>query len=47
MLRDTGFEVLRTEFLFIFPRAFRRLRPLERALTRFPLGAQYHVLCRK
>ncbi len=47
MLRDTGFEVLRTEFLFIFPRALRRLRPLERALTRLPLGAQYHVLCRK
>lgn len=47
LLRGCGFEVLRTDFLFIFPRALRLLRGLERRLSRWPLGAQYQVLCRK
>jgi SAM-dependent methyltransferase len=47
LLRQSGFEVLRTDFLFIFPRALRWLRSLERPLSSWPLGAQYQVLCRR
>jgi SAM-dependent methyltransferase len=47
LLRRAGFEVLRTDFLFIFPRALRALRFLERPLSSWPLGAQYQVLCRR
>ncbi len=42
-----GFEVARTTFQFIFPRVLSVLRPLEAALARFPLGAQYLVLAKK
>lgn len=42
-----GFAVLRTDFLFIFPRLFRWLRFLEPWITPLPLGAQYQILCRK
>jgi SAM-dependent methyltransferase len=47
LLDAGGFDVVRTDFLFVFPRALKRLRPLERMLARWPLGAQYQVLCRK
>jgi SAM-dependent methyltransferase len=47
MLRKGGFEVLRTDFLFIFPSLLAWLRRFEPPLARFPLGAQYQVLCRK
>jgi len=47
LLRVGGFEILRTDFRFIFPRALRGLRPLEEILYRLPIGAQYHLLCRK
>ncbi len=47
MLRTAGFEILRTDFLFIFPRFLKLLRPLEKLLSPLPLGAQYQVLCRK
>jgi len=47
LLRGAGFEILRTDHLFFFPRALRWLRPLERGLTAVPLGAQYLVLARK
>jgi len=47
LLRAGGFEVLRIDFLFIFPRWVRWLRPLERWVCRLPLGAQYQVLGRK
>jgi SAM-dependent methyltransferase len=46
LLRTAGFEVVETDFLFIFPRALRWLRPLERLVARLPLGGQYLVLCR-
>ena len=42
-----GFDVLRTDFLFLFPRVLSALRPIEASLARFPAGAQYMVLCRK
>lgn len=47
MLKRTGFQVLRTDFLFIFPHFLRWLRPLEALATRLPFGAQYQILCRK
>lgn len=46
LLRAAGFGIVETRFLFIFPRALRWLRPLERRLARLPLGGQYLVLCR-
>ena len=47
LLREGGFEIIRTDFLFFFPRCLSWLRSLERRLTRLPLGAQYQILCRK
>lgn len=47
VLTAAGFEVLQTDFLFLFPRVLSALRPLEAPLSHLPLGAQYQVLCRK
>jgi len=47
MLRAATFAVKSTDFLFIFPRALKFLRPLESRLSRLPLGAQYQVLAFK
>ena len=47
LLRAGGFEIVRTDFLFIFPRILGWLRGFERFAATLPLGAQYHVLCRK
>jgi trans-aconitate methyltransferase len=47
LLARAGFNVLRTDFLFFFPRLLAALRPLEIRLSRIPAGAQYLVLCRK
>jgi SAM-dependent methyltransferase len=47
LLRAGGFEILRTDFRFIFPHALRGLRVMEDFAYRLPLGAQYQVLCRR
>jgi SAM-dependent methyltransferase len=47
LLRGGGFEILRTDFRFIFPRALRALRKIEDFVYRIPLGTQYQILCRK
>jgi SAM-dependent methyltransferase len=47
LLRDRGFEIQGTTYLFIFPRVLRHLRAVEPRVARWPLGAQYQVLCRK
>jgi SAM-dependent methyltransferase len=47
LLRAGGFEILRTDFLFIYPKVLRWLRWTEPYCSRLPLGAQYQVLCRK
>jgi SAM-dependent methyltransferase len=47
MLREVGFEILRTDFLFIFPRSMRLFSWVEPHVARFPLGAQYQILARK
>jgi SAM-dependent methyltransferase len=47
LLRSGGFEILRRDSLFYFPKPLKWLRWIEPYLTRLPLGGQYHVLCRK
>jgi SAM-dependent methyltransferase len=42
-----GFELVRSDYLFLFPRPLRWLRPLERLARKLPIGAQYLVLARK
>jgi SAM-dependent methyltransferase len=46
-LRKSGFKILRTDFLFFFPRFLRFLRPVEAWLSNIPLGGQYQILCRR
>jgi SAM-dependent methyltransferase len=47
LVKAAGMEVVRTDFLFVFPAALKFLRGLERSLAAWPLGAQYQVLARK
>ncbi len=46
-LRGGGFQILHTDFLFLFPRGLSGLRFLEHPLAGLPLGGQYLILCRK
>ncbi len=47
LLTTSGFEVIRTDYLFFFPAILRSLRFLESFLTKIPLGGQYLILCKK
>jgi len=47
LLREAGFEILRTDYAFFFPNFARGFRPLERALHWLPMGGQYQVLARR
>jgi SAM-dependent methyltransferase len=47
LLQAGHFEILRTDFLFIFPRLLKLLRVVEPLVSRLALGAQYQVLARK
>jgi SAM-dependent methyltransferase len=47
LLKDGGFEIVRTDFLFLFPKFLSFLRFLEPPLASLPMGAQYMVLGRK
>jgi SAM-dependent methyltransferase len=47
LLTASGFKIIRTDYLFIFPRTLRWFRPVEPLLSRIPLGAQYQILCSK
>ena len=47
LLQSSGFHILRTDFLFIFPRALSLFRWVEPYLAGYPLGGQYLVLARK
>jgi SAM-dependent methyltransferase len=46
-VKAVGSVVTRTEYLMFFPPRLTFLRPSERFLRRFPLGAQYVVVARK
>ena len=47
LVLSEGFTILRTDFLFIFPRFLRLARPAEKLVSKLPLGAQYQILCQK
>jgi len=47
LLLAGGFEIFRTDCLLLFPRRLQWLCGLEARLARWPLGAQYQVLCRR
>jgi SAM-dependent methyltransferase len=47
LLRKSRFEVISTDYQFIFPRFLASLRPLEPMLAGVPFGAQYLILARK
>jgi SAM-dependent methyltransferase len=47
LLRARGFEIVRTDYLFVFPNFLKYFRPIEPLLTKLPLGGQFQVLCRK
>ena len=47
LLRNSGFEILRADFLFFFPKALRFLRSIESWFSSVPLGGQYQILCRR
>ena len=47
LLREGGFQILRTDFVFIFPHILRALRWLEPYLARLPIGGQYVVFARR
>jgi SAM-dependent methyltransferase len=44
--RRAGFRKVQVRFTGFFPGALRALRPLEPALARLPMGAQYYTLAR-
>ena len=47
LLRGGGFELLCTDYLFVFPAALSFLRPMERWMCKLPTGGQYMLLARK
>ena len=46
-LKRSGFQVIRIDFLFLFPKSLSWLRWIEPMVSRVPIGGQYQVLCRK
>jgi SAM-dependent methyltransferase len=46
-LREAGFEIVGTDYLFIFPSFLSALRFMERPLSKLPIGGQFQVLARK
>ncbi len=47
LLRKAGFEIVLTDFLFVFPGMLRWLRWIEPMVCKLPAGGQYLVLARK
>jgi SAM-dependent methyltransferase len=47
LVRETGFDIVQVDFLFVFPKFLSMFRRVEPFLSRLPFGAQYQVLCRK
>jgi hypothetical protein len=46
LLQSGGFQIMRQEFHFYFPRCLSAFRIFERALKRLPFGAQYLILAK-
>jgi hypothetical protein len=47
LVQEQGFNVLRRDFLFFYPRLLKALRFTEPWMTALPMGAQYLVLCQR
>jgi|UniRef100_UPI00378404F1 SAM-dependent methyltransferase len=47
LLVGEGFDVVCTDYMFIFPAKLKNLRPLESMLCKLPFGGQYMILARK
>jgi len=47
LLQSAGFQIVRTDYLFIFPKSLSAFRCIEPYLSPFPFGAQYLVLAFK
>lgn len=47
LVQEGGFEIMQTDFLFIFPKVLSYLRGIEPLVSKLPIGAQYQVLCRR
>jgi len=47
LVQQAGLEIIRTDFLFIFPRFLKGLRWIEPRVAGWPVGGQYQVLARK
>lgn len=47
LVKAGGLEVVRVDFMFIFPAFLGFMRWVEPLVSRLPMGAQYQVLCRK
>jgi SAM-dependent methyltransferase len=47
LLSSGGFDILRTDFRFIFPRMLKAFRKIEDLVYGLPFGTQYQILCRK
>ena len=47
LLQMNGFEIINVSFCFIFPKALKFLRFIEKNLSTLPIGAQYLVLAKK
>jgi SAM-dependent methyltransferase len=47
LMSKSGFQILRTDYHFIFPKILSCCRSMEPFLAKLPIGAQYQVLSRK
>ncbi|MFT5105484.1 MAG: SAM-dependent methyltransferase [Verrucomicrobiales bacterium] len=47
LLKNGGFEIVATDYQFFFPSPLALFRPMEKWLSKLPLGGQYLVLARK
>ena len=47
LLCQAGFAVMNCDYLFFLPHVLRWARTLEPRLCKFPLGAQFHLLCQR
>lgn len=47
LLQSAGFQIMRINYLFIFPKSLSVFRWMEPHLSSFPFGAQYLLLARK
>jgi SAM-dependent methyltransferase len=47
LLQNVGFEIKLINYMFIFPRFLKMLRPIEKLILMLPLGCQYLVVAQK